>query len=517
MSTKSLLKWGLGVAAALAFASPSFAAISMSGTGASAGNDFVKISPNGFCDPNEDGDRFENDGTQLELNPTNSNFNLPIGGGKLVVWKCKFGGQDLTFRYRSEGSIKGYTPLLATSGTDESKATQMLESVSPADCDAGTNIPNPFGAGVRTLYENCTTGVELVEADFGVSDVAGSSFGQVGPVGIAPFFPTDTVDPVSTAGLTVESVAVLPFSVWFGAQVGVEDASGNVKKAESISHLQLETTLAGLNDEWEQMGYVTGEHGGPKNAGPTTISRCHRQAGSGTKASVDQTLMKDVDENSSGFIPGFGPFFLGTWIDNRDGNFFMEGTSDVRRCLEGRDAGSLDAQGHAFGIGYGNGEHLEAKGSLTKDPGNTIDVQPVYVVDIDGFTIRDESRGCEAANLGNAAAIAACEASPPANGTDVKFDAGAKQDLRCGKYRFWVEERIARKDSLAGDKLSVWNDFVTQTKDQATLDQLVPTGDYWESTEDMSVFKTVDAGPVRFKAGQQDQCFPIDSLTFQAL
>jgi ABC-type phosphate transport system substrate-binding protein len=197
--------------------------------------------------------------------------------------------------------------------------------------------------------------------------------------------------------------------------------------------------------DWRQLGYGTVTDGAPTTLEATSpILLCQRNAGSGTKATLDETIMINATE---------------TAIANGV-HLFQSSTGGVLSCLAAnrRSIGYMDAdQVTHFNVGGDN-------------------AGLAYVVRVDGGLANDPSL------------------SDP------------KRDLKCGKYAYWASERLNRRTTSEGaDVDALAQAFVDDTGLQATI-SIIPTGAYWASDEEMFVSKSVDKGPLLWKAGAHPQC-----------
>ena len=486
MKSSSLLL--VGLAAALGLAAPAQAQTIMSGTGASAGNLFVNQVPLFLCEIEGAGSppapRPQHFLNADVVSPFTSNT---IGAKKMGLWKCRVGGNNVVIRYRSTGSSDGVTKLNAALGTTANEAEHMDVSVNAGQCTTNT-LPNPSG-GVYDENSLCaiTSGqVVIDDTHIGASDVGGSTFGQVGP-GPVPFPPPGdpgfSVSPLDDSGLNSVQAAVVPFSIYLGKNVGQLDSSGNVQRVTSLPSTTLESILNGSGaKQWQQIGFDTGTIGGAPDAGLTNIDMCHRRAGSGTKASLDATIMKDSAENPT----GVNVLDVATDLTSASNDYFLRSTGDVQKCLESA------TQGHPNGIAYMDADRVT---QLVGFPATT----ESYVVAVDGILVRDEAAG-----VATGAAVGSAE-----------YEAAAKQGLRCGSYRYWVGERINTRTTSTGDATldSLISSFVSTASTPAVISAL-PAGKFWEPPSVMSVFKNKDAGPHTFKSGAQTQCKPADNPNF---
>ena len=481
MKSSSILLAGLAVA--IGMAAPVQAQTVMSGTGASAGNLFVNQVPLFMCE-------IEGSGTPAAPRPVhflNADVVSPftgntIGKDKLGLWKCRVGGNDVIIRYSSTGSSDGVNKLNAALGSAGNKAEHMDASVVPGDCTTNNvGLTNPSG-GLYDEHSLCAVTVVQDDTHIGAADVGGATFGQVGPgPTFFPPFPGYSVNPLDDSNLDSIQAAIVPFGFFLGKEVGVVNAAGVMEKASSIPSTTLESILNGAGaTQWQQIGFDTGAIGGSPDAGLTNIDMCHRRAGSGTKASLDATILKDSKENAV----GVNVEDVSTDLTSASNDFFLQSTGDLQKCLESA------SQGHVHGIGY-----------MDADRVHKLTGTDAYPVAVDGVLVRDD-----------AAAAARFPAKSPG---DADYEAAAKQGLRCGAYRYWVGERLNSRTSSTGN--AILDNLISTFKATASTPsviKLLPAGDYWEPPSQMAVFKNDDAGPHTFKSGEHPECKPIVNPSF---
>ena len=483
MKSRSILLAGL--TAVLGLAAPAQAQVIMSGTGASAGNLFVNQVPLFLCE-------IEGAGTPPAPRPVHylnadvvSPFTtLTIGEGKLGLWKCRVGGNDVVIRYSSTGSSDGVNKLNAALGTTANKAEHMDTSVAPGDCAVNdTGKTNPSG-GLYDEHSKCSPTIVLDDTHIGAADVGGATFGQVGP-GPKPFPPPGdpgfSVSPLDDSNLDSIQAAVVPFGFFLGRDVGKVNASGVLEKVDSIPSTTIESIMNGVGaTQWQQVGFDTGTIGGSPDTTLSNIDLCHRRAGSGTKASLDATIMKDSSEN----ITGVNVLDVATDLTSASNDYFLQSTGDLQKCLED------PAKGHPHGFGYMDADRVD---KLTGTD--------AYIVAVDGILVRNDA--------------AAAARFPGLSPGDADYEAAAKQGLRCGSYRYWVGERLNSRTTSTGNSTldTLIATFKTTASDPSVI-KLLPAGLYWEPPSHMAVFKNKDAGPHTFKPGEHPECKPIVNPSF---
>jgi hypothetical protein len=288
----------------------------------------------------------------------------------------------------------------------------------------------------------------------GASDVQGASFHQVGPVNPTPPGPPITVSPLNDASLQSVQIAIVPFSMFVGK--GVVKVSGGVPNGQiaDLTRLEIEAIFNKQVTDWTQLGLGTVTDGAPGTLEATSpIVICLRNAGSGTKAAFDETVMINQPEATLA-IPG--------------STVFSSSTSGVLTCLAG----------NRRAIGYMDQDQIVQFTNATLPNGNpNPNLGLGYSIGIDGHKAYDPSL------------------------TD------KKRDLKCGRYPYWAGWRLNRR--VGGEPDNNINTlaaaFVTDAGLQNTI-SLIPTGAYWASDEEMFVSKNQDRGPLLYKAGSHTAC-----------
>lgn len=269
----------------------------------------------------------------------------------------------------------------------------------------------------------------------GASDVQGSSFHQTGPLGTV-------VTPLDDSGLNGVSAAIVPFSLFVGKGVVKLDATGTAPAGpiDGLSRLQIERIFNGGVTDWRQLGYGTVTDAAPTALEATSLIKlCMRSAGSGTKATFDETVMINSGEATVASAT----------------KVFSSSSSGVETCL-------TDANGRRS-IGY-----MDSDAVVKFNVGGS-KAGLAYQIRIDGALPHDPSL------------------------TD------PKRDLKCGKYAYWAGWRLNRRTAGEGAAIdALAQAFVDNASAQATV-SIIPTGAYWASDEEMYVTKNVDKGPLIWK------------------
>jgi ABC-type phosphate transport system substrate-binding protein len=289
----------------------------------------------------------------------------------------------------------------------------------------------------------------------GWSDVHGASFHQVGPI-------TVSVTPLDQSSLLSTQVAIVPFAFIMGGGVYEVNSSGNVTSlVQNLSRLQVEQILSRAATDWRQLGLGTAALGsapGTPADATSPITLCLRRAGSGTKASLDETVMKDVNEVPSGSTSLTNP---------ADGVYFGQSNQDIRDCVIGNSGAGRPAHIRAFG-------YMEADQAQAAVDAVTTGSQPdAYIVRMNGYLANDPTHP----------------------------SGDAKHDLKCGRWQYWVGERMNTRNPSSADPTTqtVIADYIAMASAPSTIG-ILPAGAFWTAPGDMNVFKNADAGPVNPKA-----------------
>jgi ABC-type phosphate transport system substrate-binding protein len=400
--------------------------------------------------------KYINDGSQQ--NATGSS----VTNGKLLVWRCAVPGFAGTtvFKYSATGSSDGIKKLTAA-GETFNCSTAVNPALNnncmtflpdaPSNCVANGSNPKTRPSDGKQFNEFVCSDNEVFETiNVGTSDVAGSSFGQQGPV-------TTTVNPLDQSSLISTQVAIVPFDIVVGNNVG-RVVNGVLQPLENLSRTEVEALLSYQTTDWRQLGYNTGTIGtGTIDAtSPTTL--CMRKAGSGTKAALDQTVLKDAKETP-----------LGTEnLTSVSTRYFGQSNQDVRDCIGGNAGQGISA--HPNAIGY-----MEA----------------------------DQAADLVAAGGGRIVRVNGYRANDPAGATVAE----KKKDLRCGRHLYWVGERFNTRNPSSADAstANLISQYIANASSPGTI-ALVPAGNFWDSPASMFVSKNADPGPIAWKTGAHPAC-----------
>jgi len=316
-----------------------------------------------------------------------------------------------------------------------------LDHTGLVGCSAATLKTRTSDGRQYYEYTGCTA-TTVQPMTMGMADVAGSSFHQVGPI-------TTVVKPLDQSMLNSTQVAIVPWQFIVGEHVK-KNVGGVLMPVVGLSRTEIEGIFSRNVTDWSQVGLVTDvtTPGTPDATSPITL--CIRAAGSGSKAALDETVMKDATETPTGST---------NLTLAADGVYFGSSTQDVQDCMRG-NAG-LGRPAHPRGIGY-------------VDADVSVATAPAYPVQLNGFFANDTSL------------------------TD------PKQNVRCGKYLYWAGERLNTRNyadpGITADITALANDFITDTSTASTI-ALLPAGAFWVAGTDMYVTKNADAGPISWKPG----------------
>lgn len=373
----------------------------------------------------------------------------------LHVWTCKRNTADIIIRYSATGSSDGVNKLLQPA-TDPASNMNFLDHTVTTGCTTVLGKTRPSDGRVYDDTTGCLdTNTVSLPVHMGASDVQGSSFHQVGPVN-PPSGPPVTVNPLNDGSLNSSPVVVVPFSLFVGkGVVKVDPVTGNPNGPISgLSRLEIEGIFNRNITDWRQLGLGTVTDAAPGTLEATSpITICMRNAGSGTKATFDETVMINQPETTVN-IPGTA--------------VFSSGTSGVLTCLAGnrRSIGYMDAD-----------QLLQFTNALLPNGNPNPNIGLGYLIGIDGAKAYDASL------------------------TD------PKRDLKCGRYPYWANWRLNRR--AAGEPDANINTlaqaFITDAGLQSTIG-ILQTGAFWASDEEMFVSKNQDRGPLLYKAGAHNAC-----------
>lgn len=421
-STKSYLSVLVATLALVGIAGVAQADTELNIGGSSAARNFMSDIPLNLCDA-----------SPLPNYYVSANNNLH-------TWTCSRSGLPIIIRYSATGSSDGVNKLLVPTGQAGSKM-DFLNHTLTTGCTGPTLTTRPSDSKQYNKTINCAnTNTINLPVIMGAADVQGASFHQIGPIGT-------TVSALDDSTLNSVGTAIVPFSIYAGKGVVKLNGTGTAPAGpiSGLSRLEVERVFSGQVTDWRQLGYGTVTDGAPGTLEATSpITLCMRNAGSGTKATFDETVMINATE---------------TAIANGV-HVFSASTSGVLTCLST----------NRRSIGYADADqvvHFNGGGDLAG---------LAYPIRLDGGLAYDASL------------------------------ADPKRDLKCGKYAYWATERLNRRTASEGADIdALAQAFVDNTSLQATI-SIIPTGAYWASDEEMFVSKNVDKGPLIWKSGPHPDC-----------
>ncbi len=400
------------------------AQVQLNGGGSSAARNFMSDVPLNLCDAAPLPNRFSS------------------ANGNLITWTCNRGGSPSIIRYSATGSSDGVNKLLQPPGNPASNML-FLDHTLTTGCTGPVLTTRPSDGKQYNNTTGCANGNTIsLPVHMGASDVQGSSFNQTGPLGT-------TVLPLNDSSLNSQVGAIVPFALYAGKGVVKLNAAGNgpAGQIDGLSRLQVEQIFARSVTDWTRLGFGTVTDAAPGTLEATSpITLCLRNAGSGTKAAFDQTLMVNATESAIASASVI----------------FSPSTSGVLACLAA----------NRRSIGY-----MDADQVVSFNPGGA-NAGLAYTVRVDGGKAHDPALGAT----------------------------NEKRDLKCGKYAYWTALRLNQRTTpIGGGTDALMTAFITNVQAAATIAQL-PTGEYWASDEEMVVSKNADRGPLIWKAGAHPEC-----------
>jgi len=398
--------------------------------------------------------------TQVPLNLLDQSPQLPIhyvngaitgppafGATKLHVWTGTRGGVPTILRYSTTSSSDGILKLQQVMSNSLSNMT-YLDHTTLTGCTAAGLLTRASDS--KQYYERTgCTATTVQPMTMGMADVAGSSFHQTGPI-------TTSVKPLDQSQLTSTQAAIVPWSLTVGEHVK-KNVGGTLVPVTGLSRTEAEAIFSRSVTDWTQLGLVTDvtSPGTPDATSPITL--CLRVAGSGSKASLDENVMKDATETPIGSTD---------LSQAADGVYFGSSTQDVQDCLRGNNTTTPVRPAHPRGIGYLDSDQAAVS-------------SPAYPVALAGFLANDTSL------------------------TD------AKRNIKCGLYLYWAGERMNVRNfadpGITAAITALGSAFITDASTAASI-ALLPAGAFWVASSDMFVLKNADGGPVIWKAGAHPTC-----------
>lgn len=488
--------------------------------GASAGQPFVAEVPITLCDnPTGTGGNIVSGSTAPRIfmeGALGAAVDNRTANSKFVTWVCEatnsgVGLGSIVIRYQSTGSGDGVDkinafPTVNNDGvTPNPVARQVYVEPNPANCGAPTNDTDAHGRS-RTLYPSCTlfsanpntNAAAALVVNLGVSDVAPSTFNQstTGWLNATTQQGTINAGPKADNNLTIQARPLaVPFSIVVGSAVkSVNPATGAViGPLRNLTRLQIEAIFSRNVKTWnafQGIGADTDGNGTVNGSDNQTIVICGRRAGSGTKASFNATLMKDIKE-ATGSTPANGGSFnltLGTptTTTGSTGPMMLWGISngDVRDCIQGNPTPTIPSN-DPFPFPGVRPAHPTAVAYMEADQAATVNSAFGTVVSVDGGKARrnDTNNGLV----------------PPAS--EAIYAGNEKENVRCGKLEYFSFEAFNTRNvpAATANETTLINAFLARADDPTIIDALPGTGDYWLAASDLFVFKNADKGPVLWK------------------
>lgn len=429
-------------------------ALDLNGKGSSAGRNFAGQVTGAVCAPGSPATYYFT-GTAAGTDPS-----LPSTRSE---WRCTVSGAPgvSVFRYHGTNSLDGFSSLNNTSVQRNTQGyidTQNAGSGCVPSTFGGLANPRAFAGHPNVTLMACSSAAPLLTTlpiHYGASDVQGSSFTQSA-------FGASVKPPVLASGvdLTTLPINTVPFAVAVGA--GVLKSTGPNVQVDNLSVHDLYQILSGTVTNWTRLGLQT------DTGGQTAITVCQRTVGSGTLATIDQTIMKKgpISINPTR-VPASGAPALGS-----PGNLNNPSSGDVLNCLN--NVGGVNPN-HRMSIGYIDSD---SAGSLTTG---------AHFVKINGYQAFDPALPATSARL---------------------------KDLRCGDYSYWANWNVVvRTNGVDGVPITGGGNVPAGT--QNLLDAYVtaalsnnPLPGFWATQADMFVVKNEDQGPHAMIPGGETFCRP---------
>jgi hypothetical protein len=331
--TKRYLLGLAGAMALVGLAGTANAAVELNVGGSSAGTNFATDVPLNLCDASPLPERYSS------------------ANKKMVTWSCKRGAVDHIIRYAATSSKDGILKLQVLASNSASNLN-FLDHTLTAGCTGPTLTTRTSDSKQYNNTTGCSDANTIAApVILGAVDVQGASFHQSGGGTVTP------LDDSSGAGIASTKTAVVPFSIFVGKGVVKLDSLGTGPNGpiDGLSRLQLEQILAHSVTDWRTLGYGTVTDANPTVLEATSpIGICGRAAGSGTKATLDETIMINATET---------PLF----------ETFNTGTADVVICMTGnrKSIGYMDADQlvtfQTAGTNFGTAYPVRVDGGLAYD------------------------------------------------------------------------------------------------------------------------------------------------------
>ena len=397
MKTKSKLALALvGVVGVALAAESAQAQLVLNGAGSSAGRLFAGDSPAKVC----------------AASPKPLLFVSSEGTPNKYEWQCTVNGvANSRIRYSASASADGY--LFQPNG-----AVGTATYLNVSTCPAGSDV---VIEGVTVSRSVCpsTTPTQTLTVHWGGADVKASSIHQTA-------FGT-TLTPPASGHLSTSPTVIVPFSIVVGGNV----RNGSGTALTTLTEEEIRQILAGNVVNWTDLGYSV-------SAGSAAIVTCQRTVGSGTLATLDETIMR-----TKFWSGGINPVASATNVANAS-------SSNMVTCINTNQNS----------IGYLDSDSVTA----TNFPNGA------YQVQIGGQPINSGALGTGVARL---------------------------TALRCGRYPYWADWNFITR--TAGTEVAPINAVAGTDAAIAALSTAMqnnnPLVDFWLSENDTFVFKNDDRGP----------------------
>lgn len=403
-SNQFAMLFAASLVAAAALADQANAQVVINGAGSSAGRQFAGGVPVAMC----------LDQTAGAPRPVHMRNSTTDSGSDRHTWICNvtyttangqitFTNQPVIMRYSASESGDGFVKLTGQYGT--AQTAPYITNTATCTGPVAVTIARPSFPGDPSFefdeYSSCSEQT-LLNVNFGASDVRASAFGQTGPIGVS--FPPAGQPPVEEGPtLASEAVAALPFTMFIGDGVYDRTGAGGAPGAPvtTLSREQIESIFNRNVRDWDDLGYgalaVLGNPGAGFDANQS-IFLCMREAGSGSKAAFDQTMMVLQNEVIAVDVNGGATDYSPT-------------STGVRNCIQNNPTRT---------IGYLNSETA---------------VTNAHAITLNGFQ---------------------------ANYASGSTTFARKRDIACGKYVFWVDWRVTRRVAQDGSNennlIQAWAD-----------------------------------------------------------
>jgi ABC-type phosphate transport system substrate-binding protein len=207
------------------------------------------------------------------LNTTAANGNVALAPGTLGIIRYTASGSSDGIKKFENQTTFGITTVGTSGVVDPTSAQTSLDVTNPLCASGPTAMSN--GTYYWNEYETCT-GTTSVASYFGAADVNGATIHQTGPLGTSS-------GPFDQTALASSQIAYFPFAIVTGNGLTV-----GVNPVNNLTREQIVSLFSGNTNSWANIGVTSTVSG---------VTLCMRNAGSGTKAQFQASLLKnDVKE-----------------------------------------------------------------------------------------------------------------------------------------------------------------------------------------------------------------------------